>query len=97
MAGTPVVCSDACGSAGVVRAAGVGGVFPSGDVDALRGELQRVASHGRLTTNERLRLSTWATCLGADAGADYLLQILSHSLGEGDRPVPPWEVAPVSW
>ena len=97
MAGTPVVCSDVCGSAGVVRAAGVGGVFPSGDVDALRGELEGLASHGCLTKSERSRLSTWAQCLGADAGADYLLQILRHTQGEGDRPMPPWEVAPVSW
>jgi hypothetical protein len=33
MVGTPVVCSDACGVAGVVQASGVGGVFPVKDKD----------------------------------------------------------------
>ncbi|MEX0372775.1 glycosyltransferase [Spiribacter roseus] len=97
MTGTPVVCSDACGSAGVARAAGIGGVFPSGDVDAVRGELERVVAQGRLSASERSRLSTWAQCLGADAGADYLLRILRHSQGDGDRPLPPWEATTVSW
>ena len=97
MADTPAVRSDACGSAGVAGAAGIGGVFPSGDVDALRGELEQVAARGRLSASERSRLSTWAQCLGADAGADYLLRIHRHSQGDGDRPMPPWEANTVSW
>ena len=39
MVGTPVICSDACGSAGVVHASGVGGVFRSSDHCALTAEL----------------------------------------------------------
>lgn len=97
MAGTPVVCSDACGSAGVARAANIGGVFPSGDANALRDELEQVVARGRLSASERSRLSTWAQCLGADAGADYLRRILRHSQGEGDRPLPPWEATTGSW
>jgi hypothetical protein len=55
-----------------------------------------VVAQGRLSASERSRLSIWAQCLGADAGADYLLRILWHSQGDGDRPKPPWERTTVS-
>jgi glycosyltransferase involved in cell wall biosynthesis len=91
MAGTPVVCSDACGAASVVCASGVGGVFPAGDAGALRQILARVIAAGSQTEAARAALATWARCLGAQAGAAYLDQILQYAEGRASRPVPPWQ------
>jgi glycosyltransferase involved in cell wall biosynthesis len=92
MAGTPVICSDTCGSAGVVRASGYGDVFRSGDRDELMLLLKAIISAGHLSSAERDSLVGWAECLGGDAGAAYLLQILDHVEGRTRRPLPPWDV-----
>ncbi len=91
MAGTPVICSDACGSAGVVRASKVGGVFASGDRDALARRLREVLDVRPLTYQARYELAQWARSLGAEAGAAYLLAVLEFVEGDGDRPMPPWQ------
>ena len=91
MAGTPVVCSETCGSAGVVRASGYGGVFASGDLNALVSSLNQTMAKGRLPWAERAGLANWAKCLGADAGAEFLLKIIDHMDGRSDRPLPPWQ------
>lgn len=92
MVGTPAICCDRCGAAGVVRASGYGGVFRSGDLEDLTVKLQRMVSTGCLSAGERLALSEWAQCLGADAGARYLLDILDHAEGIQSRPMTPWDV-----
>jgi glycosyltransferase involved in cell wall biosynthesis len=90
MVGTPVICSDACGAADVVRASGVGGVFCCDQVEALRTMLDKQIRIGPIDIAGRKRLATWATVLGADAGASYLLNILDYSITGGSMPVPPW-------
>jgi glycosyltransferase involved in cell wall biosynthesis len=90
MVGTPVICSDACGAAGVVKASKTGGVFASNRDDELRLRLDEQLKSGPISTGDRLRLASWATALGADAGARYLMQILDCSANGGSRPVPPW-------
>lgn len=93
MSGTPVLCSDACGVAGVVQTSGVGGVFPTDDRAALAGLLACELGKGVVTNEARAQLAAWATCLGADAGAKYLLQILEYQVGaQSVRPVAPWLV-----
>ena len=104
MMGTPAVCSDACGSAEVVLASGVGGVFPRGDVHALTALLTQMLERGRANIEERRELANWAGALGAKAGARYLLTVLDHVEGKQGRPTPPWhavscprqEVAPAA-
>lgn len=91
MAGTPAICSDRCGAAGVVRASGVGGVFRSGDIDDLTAQLRREIAKGRQAPEQRLVLAGWAKCLGAPAGARYLMQILDSPARNGARPLPPWQ------
>lgn len=91
MVGAPVICSDACGAAGVVRASGRGGVFERDDRAGLVQLLEGAIRNGRPSSAERASLAAWATCLGADAGADYLLEILDHAEGRAARPLPPWE------
>jgi glycosyltransferase involved in cell wall biosynthesis len=90
MAGTPAICSDACGAAGVVKASGRGGVFPSQDAAALVILLKQVLSEGRQTAVQRAQLADWGSCLGAESGAAYLDAILLRGTGGEPRPVPPW-------
>lgn len=90
MVGTPVICSDACGAAGVVKASKAGGVFTSDRDDEFRARLDRQLKIGPVTTEGRLRLASWATALGAEAGARYLLSIVDCAANGGSRPVPPW-------
>lgn len=90
MAGTPVVCSSACGSSGVVKASCEGGVFPTGDVRALTKLLREILEAGPLLIERRRALAHWATSLGAPVGARYLNDILAHAAGQQRRPVPPW-------
>lgn len=88
--GTPVICSDTCGAAGVVRASGAGGVFPRDDAEAFRGLLDVQLRLGPVGNEARKRTASWAECLAVGAGADYLLEILDHSTNGGPRPIPPW-------
>lgn len=89
--GTPVVCSDACGVAGAVLASGVGGVFKVDDRLGLKDQLARHAAKGEVAPETRARLAAWAKCLGASAGAGYLLDILDYTdIHRVERPVPPW-------
>lgn len=93
MVGTPVICSTACGSAGVVRASGQGGVFNSGDRGELIEHLARAVVGGLVHEPDRIALADWATCLGAKAGAAYLANILHFVSGIGEKPAPPWSKA----
>ena len=90
MVGTPVICSNACGSAGTVRASGNGGVFKSGDRGALIEHLARAVARGLVQEPDRVTLANWATCLGAKAGAAYLANILHSANGMSKKPAPPW-------
>lgn len=91
MAGTPVICSAACGARGVVQAGGVGGVFETADAADLRRLLEATLAKGRIASDDRLALRTWARCLGADAGAEYVEALLAANATSGHVPTPPWE------
>lgn len=93
MVGTPVICSSACGAAGVVRASGKGGVFDSGNRSELINHLVSTVARGLVQEPDRIALAHWATCLGAKAGATYLTNILHSANGMGKRPTPPWDNA----
>lgn len=94
MVGTPVICSDACGAAGVVQASGCGGVFPYMDRQALATALGTQLARGCRGLEARHQLASWAQCLGANAGARYLLEMLAcRERASVERPVPPWAVA----
>ena len=92
MVGVPVVCSDACGAAVAVKASGVGGVFAANDESDLVRHLRRAIEIGPIGSANRKQLALWASCLGASAGADYLLQIIAHRQTGGVRPNPPWSI-----
>lgn len=91
MAGTPVICSAACGARAVVQASGTGGVFPTNDTPALRQLLDTALAKGKIGNDDRAHLRSWARCLGAAAGATYLEAILAAKQVSAARaPSPPW-------
>lgn len=91
MVGTPVICSDACGAAGVVHASGFGGVFHRDSCDEFQTRLDEQLQSGPIDMADRIRLASWATVLGAEAGARYLVNILDYAANGGPRPMPPWQ------
>jgi glycosyltransferase involved in cell wall biosynthesis len=91
MTGTRVISSEACGVADVVRASGVGGVFPTASRRALKALLLEQLLIGPVTALERRRVGVWASCLSASSGAAYLKEILTNNKsGNGTRAVVPW-------
>jgi glycosyltransferase involved in cell wall biosynthesis len=90
LAGVPAICSDRCGAEVAVRASGVGGVFPSGNVEALRAVLERAIAGGPITAPGRDALARWARCLSNVAGAPYLEDVVGNVYGSAPRPAPPW-------
>lgn len=91
MVGTPVICSDACGASGVVHASGVGGVFSRDCIDELQTKLYEQLQSGPIDEFNRVQLASWATSLGAESGARYLINILNYDANGGQRPMPPWQ------
>lgn len=91
MVGTPVICSDACGVAGVVRGSCFGATFPTQNSASLTKALELLLSAGSIVEADRTKLKSWARCLGTAAGAIYLEEIItSKALSSNYRPLPPW-------
>lgn len=76
MVGTPVICSDKCGSSEVVKVSKAGNVFPANNEKELIKCLLDQIIKGHNTLKERKKIMKWAKCLGADAGAEYLEKVL---------------------
>ena len=90
LAGTPAICSDTCGAAGVVRYSQSGGVFRADDREALQACLLQAVNRGVVRGRERAALANWAMrCIGGTAGASYFMQILRNRFEGCPRPDPP--------
>jgi len=79
MIGTPVVCSDACGSCAVVKASGVGGIFPVNNQKVLVNILRKQYKLGKLNLKDRQKIERWSKCIDSNAGAEYLDLIINNS------------------
>jgi glycosyltransferase involved in cell wall biosynthesis len=90
MSGVPVVCSDNCGAADLLREPWRGSVFEAGSVDSLRGILQGWIEHGRRTDESSARIREWSGALGGPRVARYLVEIVEYIRAGGQRPSPPW-------
>lgn len=94
LVGTPVICSAGCGCREAVERSG-GAVFATGDVDDLAARIQKKMALGRVSPSARTSLATWARALGAEAGADYLRDIIAYCSGQQQpRPIAPWLKTP---
>lgn len=90
MVGTPVICSDGCGSSVIVKASKVGGIFRRNEINKFSLMLKKIIQKGRISNYKRDKIRKWARCLGAKEGSKYLLNILNHAYGNSNRPNPPW-------
>lgn len=85
--GTPVICSDACGSAGTIIDSQHGGVFATSDSEKFSQLLNQQFNLGKIKPDTRNALKKWAQSLTAQAGAKYLFTILFT----GNKDAPPWK------
>lgn len=90
MYGVPVVCSDNCGAAELLREPWRGSTFKMGSaVDleiVIRGWIERGKRNKALT--ERIR--KWSSVLEGTRIAHYLVDIVGYVRDGGKRPSPPW-------
>ncbi len=93
MGGVPVVCSDFCGAADLVRADFNGEIFESGNVDSLATIINKFIERGPLPLAKRDQIRTWSKGIEGPTVARYFLDILKFIDGtDNKRPVPPWNV-----
>ena len=90
MVGTPVVCSDKCGSSVVVEASKVGSVFSTNNLQALINSLSNQYEKGVISSKQRQKIMKWSRCLGASSGAKYLESILNFKNNKVNLIKLPW-------
>ncbi|WP_440676611.1 glycosyltransferase [Candidatus Pelagibacter sp. HIMB1593] len=92
MVGTPVICSDKCGSSTIVKASKFGYIFKSNNRKDLLLKLKKTIIKGKISKKKREHIKKWANCLSSKAGAEYLIKILEFAMNNGKKPLPPWEI-----
>jgi glycosyltransferase involved in cell wall biosynthesis len=90
MSGVPVICSDNCGAADLLREPWRGSTFKAGSVESLRRALQEWIERGRRTQESSARLKQWSSVLEGPQVAQYLAEIVAYLQDGGQRPSPPW-------
>lgn len=94
LAGTPAICSSACGAAVAVERSGTGGVFTAGDKASLTDCLRAHLNAEPTSPIQRVALRGWARdVLSAYAGAAYLEAIIASVERKTPRPDAPWAMA----
>jgi len=90
IAGTPVICSDSCGCAGVVAASGAGRVFQSGSVSGLTRCIQHAIAEGPPSDHARAQTQQWARVSHGRRWCSVLLEVIEAHRTGGQAPTPPW-------
>jgi glycosyltransferase involved in cell wall biosynthesis len=91
MVGVPVLVSDRCGAADLVRDGRNGYVFRSGEVLDLENKLRTHLSHRKAWERFRAEAASTGAQISAERAGVYLIECMKHMLGKtGARPVPPW-------
>lgn len=90
MQGTPVICSDDCGSSVLLNKQNSGSVFKGGSVDSLATLINERIQLGKVEIEERNRIKEWAGCISTESAVTYFHQIVEHAFENNNRPMPPW-------
>jgi len=90
MCGVPVVCSDNCGAADLLREPWRGSTFKMGSVDDLEIVLRGWITRGKRNEESSARIRKWSSALEGPSLASYLVQIVRYLKEGGQRPSPPW-------
>lgn len=76
-AGTPVVCTDACGAADLIDDPVAGAVVPAGDVAALAEVLRRAVEGGKIDGARRARVHAVARRHGPEGAVERFLALVA--------------------
>jgi len=90
MVGTPVICSNACGAAELIRHSWLGTVFPSGNIATLAEAMTQWCAQGKILPEQRQRIQNWAQCIEAPSIAKYVEEVTAHVYEQHPRPQVPW-------
>jgi glycosyltransferase involved in cell wall biosynthesis len=90
MAGTPVICSTACGAAELIRQPWLGTIFAAGNVNELAAALGQWSGGGRSTPEKRQRIREWSRSIEGGNVARYFVEIMEHVYKDRARPAAPW-------
>ena len=92
MSGTAVIATPPVGASVMLSEPSFGAVVPARSPESISAAIRRLSESGAFTADARSRRMTLARHrLSADAGAEYLLEILRWSEGGGARPLPFYE------
>jgi glycosyltransferase involved in cell wall biosynthesis len=91
MCGVPVVCSDNCGAAELLREPWRGATFKAGSAEDLRMVLRRWMERGKLTKQSRVRIREWSSAIEGAPLARYFVEVVEFVRDGGVRPIPPWD------
>lgn len=91
--GTPVICSNACGAADLLREEWLGSIFESENVQQLAEAMQAWRMRSERGEIVRERIKAWSACIDAPVMADYLLSVLRHVYENTERPQAPWRTS----
>jgi len=90
--GTPVIASDRCGGADLIKNGQNGYVFRSENVEDLRACLSSFLSRRTDWASFRSMSTEVGNKITTEEAAPYLIKCLNHINGtSAERPVPPWE------
>jgi glycosyltransferase involved in cell wall biosynthesis len=78
--GTPVIASDSDGLRDSVRDGETGLLVPHGDLDALAGQMERMAENRDLRSELSVRGLQWAGSFDWDVTAEKMLEVMAHTI-----------------
>jgi glycosyltransferase involved in cell wall biosynthesis len=90
MCGVPVVCSDNCGAADLLREPWRGSTFKMGSVEDLQMVLRGWIARGKRTKESSMRIREWSSAIEGPSVARYLVEVVKYIRSGGTRPSPPW-------
>ena len=90
MCGVPVICSDNCGAADLLREQWRGQTFKMGSVESLRNALRGWIERGKRNNKSSERIREWSSVLEGPCMARYLVEIVAYIRDGRKRPSPPW-------
>ena len=90
MNGVPVICSDLCGSASLIRDDRIGEIFAANNTHSLRQALVKRISCGKRTKETANIITKWSKKIRGESAANYLMDIINASLSKSAKPSPPW-------
>jgi glycosyltransferase involved in cell wall biosynthesis len=93
MAGVPVICSDFCGAADLIKTGFNGEVFPCDCRHTLTRVMQEWISRGPLPHARREQIRQWSGCISGLSVARYFLDVLRRVNGDREcSPMAPWRL-----